>query len=114
MKRALLSLVALLVVALAVIGAQGQDKSMEKMSAVPKSPEWQKLSTLVGNHAHEGCGHHVRGRRSPRGGMDVHGVGCAGSVQVHAEEAGQPPPPRDLPARVSRRSSARIAIRMSQ
>jgi hypothetical protein len=50
MKRVLLSFVVVLLVGVATLGAQAQDKGTEmKMSAVPQTAEWQKLRSLVGN-----------------------------------------------------------------
>ena len=50
MKRLSISFLVLLVIGLTTVVPQAQDKEMGmKMSAVPKTPEWQKLSTLVGN-----------------------------------------------------------------
>jgi hypothetical protein len=53
MKRIDVLCAALLMVAVAALGAQGQaptGKGPEmKMSAVPQTPEWQRLKSLVGN-----------------------------------------------------------------
>ena len=53
MKRVFGMSVALLIVAAAVLGAQPQGQGSKppemKMSAVPQSPDWQRLKSLVGN-----------------------------------------------------------------
>jgi hypothetical protein len=50
MKRVLLSFVVFLFVGVATFAAQAQDKETGmKASAVPQTPEWQKLRSLVGS-----------------------------------------------------------------
>lgn len=50
MNRLLPSLCVLLVIGLVAVAAQSQDKGMAmKASAVPDTPEWQRLKSLVGN-----------------------------------------------------------------
>jgi hypothetical protein len=49
MNRVRLPFVALLLVGLVALAAQAQDKNAMKASAVPNTPEWQKLCSLVGN-----------------------------------------------------------------
>jgi hypothetical protein len=49
MNRVVLTLVALLLVGVVAVAAQAQDRPAMKMSAVPNTPEWQKLLSLVGN-----------------------------------------------------------------
>jgi len=50
MKRVLLPVVVMLFVGVAAFGARAQEKGATmKMSAVPQTPEWQKLRSLVGS-----------------------------------------------------------------
>ena len=50
MKRVLLSSAVVFVIGVVAFGAQAQEKEAGmKMSAVPQTPEWQKLRSLVGS-----------------------------------------------------------------
>ena len=48
MTRIRLTFAAILLASVAAFAAQAQDKPAMKMSAVPATPEWRKLSALVG------------------------------------------------------------------
>jgi hypothetical protein len=49
MNRVRLSFIALLLIGVVALAAQAQDKPAMKASAVPDTPEWQKLKSLVGS-----------------------------------------------------------------
>jgi hypothetical protein len=80
-----LPFVMLLLTVVVAVAAHAQDKAAMKMSAVPSTPEWQKLSTLVG--AWEGF-FEEGGQKQPAA-VDVRMTGD-GSAIMHVMGRGTP------------------------
>jgi len=85
MMLARLSFAAILLASVAAVAAQAQDKPPMKMSAVPATPEWKKLLTLVG----EWEGFMEEGGKKQPATVDVRMTGD-GSAIMHVLGRGTP------------------------